>query len=494
MKFKKSLTTLLVVAVAMLFLVGCAEDESPVAPSNPLEIVILAGPSGDVPFNAYVTFKWQAKGGSGNYTQYSYQLSGVDASAQNTVETTKTYQDLSGVGDHTFTVTVTDSKGATAQASRSFKVIQDAAAPTVSIEMGPAEGSKVAENTSVTFTWSGDDPGSFFGLIDGYEFSLTSDGGYSNTSGGMVDATSASFDSLPSGNFTFKVKAIDNAGLSSMDSVKFVVQKANIMLIDDFDFGGKNEEFLERNEWATALNGFAWEELDMSETYTVSSATADVLEEKVNGAGSTTETIIWNENGSDDNFMMWWSTNGVGSRTPWLFNFLDRGGNLVLIGSNIMDQIWNSVPPAAGDFEDVYQGLIPDSEFVQIDTTITTTTRYDSALGGWVTVVDTSYDTTTFDVWMNDDYITLTGANGYTNISIDVGKDPNTHQDGYVFTLLKPSAKPIMIDDDTGFVTGFVYENAFGGKVVTLGMNLYYSPTQEIRDVVQKILSEEFGH
>lgn len=484
----------LLMVVFALFM-GCASDESPVAPTSPLTITISNGPSGDVPFNAYVTFKWKAGGGSGNYVEYTYQVSGIDASANTTTENSVTYSNLSQVGAHTFTLTVKDSKGATASVSQDFTIVSDTAEPTVEITLGPAEGSKVAENQAVTFSWGAADEGSFFGAIDGYEYSLTSDAGYNAGTTSMISATSASFDSLPSGAYTFKVKAVDNAGLSAMDSVHFSVMKANILWIDDHDMGGLNEEFLERKEWATAFNGFAWTEFDMVQEYTVSSSvTADKLEALVNGAGSTIETVVWDESGTDDFFMMWYSTNGVGSRTPWLFNHLDNGGNLVLIGSNIMGQIWNSVPPAAGDFEDVYQGLIPDTQLLVIDTTVTNTQVYDSTFGGWITVIDTSYDTTAHDAWEADDYVTLTGDNGYTNITIDVGKDAFTHQDGIVFPLVKSGTKVILWDDDVNFPVGFVYETAAGGKVVSLGMNLYFSPTGEIRDMIAKILTDEFGH
>ena len=57
---KKTLIISLALIVPLLFFMGCAEDGEPVAPDNPLSIKLVAGPTGEVPFNAYVTYQWQA--------------------------------------------------------------------------------------------------------------------------------------------------------------------------------------------------------------------------------------------------------------------------------------------------------------------------------------------------------------------------------------------------------------------------------------------------
>jgi hypothetical protein len=483
----------LLMGAALIYFSGCAEDENPVTPSSPIQINILGGPSGEVPFNAYVTYKWQATGGSGNYTSYSYQLSGVDATPQSTLETTKTYYNLTQ-GAHTFTVTVTDDAGNTADASRSITVGTDAATPVVAITLSPIAGSKVAVGVPVTFAWSAGDPDSYFGAIVDYDYELTRNDTVVVTMTN-VKATVASFEGLLAGHHVFTVTARDNAGLTESTAVEFYVVPANIVWMDNQDMGSVYDEFVQQQEWVAALNGFAWEEFDIIDNYTsTSTALANVLEPYINAPGSPINTVIWDDEGVDENYMLYYSTNGVGARAPWLFNFLDRGGNLILIGSNIMDQIYDNVPPTTGQFEVDYMGFMADSTLMEVISDTTFEWVYDSTLQQEVQVRVITFDTTYYDAWMNDTYITLTGDNGYTNITIDVAKDPNTEQASYLFYTLNGTAvKPIMLDDDTGAITGYVVETGHGGKIAALGMNLYYSPTAEIKNVIQKILVDEFG-
>jgi hypothetical protein len=43
-----------------------------------------------------------------------------------------------------------------------------------------------------------------------------------------------------------------------------------------------------------------------------------------------------------------------------------------------------------------------------------------------------------------------------------------------------------------GIVVGYVYQAAGKGKVVTLGVPLYYSTTANYTDFIQKVLKDEF--
>ncbi len=493
-KLKKSISITFLLMGVLLLLMGCAEDEAPFQSVSPLKIV-LQGPSGNVEFNAYVTFKWAASGGSGTFSSYSYTFGA--AAAVTTTGNSVTFTNLTA-GTYNFSVVVTDSKGATATSvTRSITVDTDGISPVAGITGGPTEGSKVATGNTVTFNWSAVDS-STFGAIAGYSYKLenTTDGSYLKQSSGTVQAVSATFDSLTTGAYTFSIGAVDNAGNTDVDSVMFTVRPANILWIDDDYKGGLSEEFTEKvNDWGVALNGFAWQEFDANDNlvpmvdYTAVMTNMDMMENLVNGAGSTIETIIWDENGSDDNYLLWYSTNDSLPTTdrPWLRDFLDNGGNLVLIGSNILDQIYNDNPPAVGEFEDVYMGI---ETFTVFDTTITSDTVF---VGGVLTIV---YDTTIAETypWDHGDYVTLTGAAGYSDISIDVAKDENTHQDGLVFDGISASAVPILIDDDSDSPVGYIYAIPTGGKIVVLGMNLYFSPTTEITAVIQKLLTDEFGH
>jgi hypothetical protein len=157
-------------------------------------------------------------------------------------------------------------------------------------------------------------------------------------------------------------------------------------------------------------------------------------------------------------------------------------------------------------------GLIPDSliETITLDTTykwvkdtlvtwhnVGTDSQYSDTTIKDVYARFIVADTSITDAWANDDYVTLTGDNGFSNITIDVGKDAGTLQGSYIFNILDLEStgmdiKPIMLDDDTGLVTSYIVNTGKGGKIAVLGMNLYFSPTAEIRAVIQKILTEEF--
>jgi hypothetical protein len=489
-KLKKLISITFLLMGMLLLLMGCAEDEAPFQSVSPLQIV-LQGPSGDVEFNAYVTFKWAASGGSGTFSNYSYTFGANPA--VNTTDNTVTFENLTA-GTYNFSVIVTDSKGATATSpTKALTVLADGVNPIATITGGPAEGSLVASGSSVTFNWSAIDS-STFGAIAGYTYKMeNTSGGYLKQSAGVVQTVTATFDSLTAGPYVFSIGTVDNAGNTDVDSVAFDVQAANIIWIDDHDMGGLSAEFGEKmNDWAVAFNGFAWQEFDMSTAYNNAASSEDVcveLEALLNSPGSTVETVVWDESGTDDNYMFWYSTNGVGTRTPWLFNFLDNGGNLVIIGSNIMGQVYNTNPPAVGEFEDIYMGI---NTFTVFDTTVTVDTVFVN--GVWTIVYDSTI-AETFP-WDDDDYVTLVGDTtlGYTNISIDVAKDEGTHQNGLVYAGLNASAIPILYDDDTGLPVGYSFVMPGGGKMVVLGMNLYYSPTSEITAVIQKLLADEFGH
>jgi hypothetical protein len=496
-KNKKSYLLVFLLMGVFLLMFGCAEDDSPATPTESALQLDLISPSGVVPYKSTATYIWNARGGAGSYS-YSYVFTG--AAAVSTPNTSVTFQDLDA-GAYTFAVTVTDGKGGTASANSATLTVLDLDStaiqnPTVEITQSPLEGGDVAAGGSVTFSWSGADASPFGGL-EGYMYKIenTTDGSYVKETTAMVMATTVTFDALTSGAYTFTLTATNVYDKVTSSVVTFTVKPAHILWIDDHDLGGLSQEFGERkNEWEVALNGYAFEEFDMAANYTASTVVADLLEAKLNGAGSSFNTIIWDEAGTDDYYMMWYSTNGVGTRTPWLFNFLDNGGNAVFIGSNIMGQIYNTDIPAPGDFEDLYMGLDTFQDTIITVTSIDTILVQDPGTGNWYPTYTFHYDTSYRDPWSEDDYVTLDGENGYTSITIDVAKDDGTHQDGVVFPGIAASATVILSDDDTGEPVGYVWTNPVsGGKFVALGMNLYYSPTAEIRAVIDKILMDEFG-
>ncbi len=503
MNIKKFLHISFLITGLLLLIVGCAEDESPVTPEGQPLLLSLISPTGEIPYHGTATYSWSTRGGAGTYT-YRYTF-GSNPEVTNYTNSKVTYTMLEN-GSYTFSVTVTDKDNKTASVQSGTLTVAEfdsstIVQPTLAFILSPEAGRDVAENAPLTFSWEGADA-SVNGGIKGFEYKLenvTTSTVVSQTDT-ITQETTISFAALTAGDYYFSVTAINEYDLTISDSVAFAVKPAYILWMDDHDLGTDAAEFIERkNDWGAALSGFAWEEFDVNDNYVGSTATCDIMEALVNG--STFETIIWDEGGTDDNYLLWYSTNGIGARAPWLIDYLENGGNLIMIGSNMMGQIVDDsgAPPADSSYEDFYMGMIPDSVMDVINMTIDEDSAWVNGI--WSAVYDTTYDTT--NVWPYADdavymayggYTTLSGNNGYTDISIDVAKDGDTHQNGIAFYLLKPGIKTIFSDAD-GDPVGYVYDPpGTSGKIAVLGMNLYFSPAAEIRSVIQKILIDEFGH
>lgn len=499
---RKSIWITLALIVPLLFFLGCAEDESPVAPSKELSVVLLAGPKGEVPFNAYVTYKWQAKGGSGNYAGYDYTLTrgGVTVEQGTNVKiNTITFYDLLP-GAHIFTVLVEDSKGKTAQITRDMTVTTKEAPPEVEITESPLEGGQVAENSAVTFVWAGSDPNSFFGVITGYTFQLMLDDTveFAGTSV-QTTTTTVTIDSMVPGAFTFTLTAHDNGGFTATDTVRFSCIPANVLWIDDWYTGSLNAEFLEYQERALAFEGYAWKEYDIWDHYAGYGSTMGDLDVLLNGPGSTIDVAVWDQEETWGPFELYFATNGG---FTILADFVSNGGDLILIGSEINDQIVDNNPPLPGEWENVYQGI--DTVGISVITADTTIERQylDPDSLTWIDVTVITIDTTSFDPWeyWAVDYSgvdLLTGIDGYPTISVDVGKtDPNA-KSAYGYYNIDATSKVIFTEpnsDATGLITGYVYDVPDpAGIVVTLGFPLYFSPTGEYVETMQKILMDELG-
>ncbi|MCP4414643.1 MAG: hypothetical protein GY808_18970 [Gammaproteobacteria bacterium] len=515
-KIKKYLSIALLLMGALIMTFGCAEDESPVTPTDqPLQLVLIS-PTGEIPYHGTATYSWNTRGGSGTYS-FTYTFG--NNAAVTTPNAKITYTGLDA-GNYLFAVTVTDSKGNSNFASSdTLKVLDfDSSAivqPTLAINFAPEVGSDVAINTPVTFTWEGADA-SPNGGIKGFMYKLENltDGSYLDQTDSLSAATTVTFDYLTAGDYAFTLSVTNAYDLVTSDTVTFAAKSPYILWMDDHDMVTLTAEFIERkDDWGAALNDFAWQEFDLVEDWNGYEGTTIDLNDLVNDAGSSIETIVWDESGTDDNYLLWFSTNGYPDPDfpllePWLFDYLNSGKNLILIGSNMMGQIWNNFPHATGEFEDVYMGLIPDTVTSIIDSTVYTHDEWDSTSHTYVPVIDsvnydTSYtfpyndgSTSGYDERADDygGYTTLNGVNGYSNITIDVAKDGDTHQGGIIWNYLRPGLKTIMEDDD-GNIIGYVYDPpTTSGKVAVLGMNLYFSPAAEIRSVIQKILIDEFGH
>lgn len=340
----------LIVGTLTLLLTGCDSlFEAPydVSVAAGLEVKITAGPTGAVPNGAWITFRWTTAGGTGNITGYQYMLDGVDASwSAATLEQYVKYDNVTAAGSRTFHVKATDSAGNTAEATRTFTLSANTDKPVLTITMGLPDGGKIASGRNVGFEWSATDASPYFGVVKEYAYKL-GDGAWSAWS----DITSVVFTALADGDYTFSVKARDNAGDEGATVTRsFTIKPPSILLIDDYDQGPDDLEYAEWVWWDQVLNGYAWEKYDVADNGDV--APADLT-------GYTTVIYCVDPDGT------WnpWDLFDGGDRT-WITDWMDAGGNLITDGGEFIDYAWNAQPgPAADDFISKYMGLEPGTKY-----------------------------------------------------------------------------------------------------------------------------------
>lgn len=142
----------------------------------------------------------------------------LDSGAFAACTSPKTYTKLRA-GSHTFQARATDGVGHTDPTPASYTWTIDTTAPKTSIVTGP-KGTIIG--TSSTFTWTGTDKVTPTASLD-YAYRLDP---IEASFSGFGSATTASYNSLPTGSYTFYVKARDQAGNEDATPAKrkFTVQ------------------------------------------------------------------------------------------------------------------------------------------------------------------------------------------------------------------------------------------------------------------------------
>jgi len=455
---------LLILAAGVMvgsFILGCG-TESPWSPdpTRALELSFVAGPADTVAYGSTISFSWTSKGGSGE-VQYQYRngTSGNWSTLSNLTSVT-----LAGVtSGSTFYVRAEDASGSALEINRAYSVgtqSSDATAPTVSITASPVDGGFIATGSNISFTWSGSD--NYDGENVMYWYSWL--GSVSDTSTG----TTVSFANVGAADpAVFSVWALDHSGnASSVATVSFVIKDATILYVDDYewlDLNGNRDMPKERDEkqfYRDALEGYAFAEWDISLQGMPDSAY--VL---------NFTTIIWasDSNLGDASGTWWYDIGSPGeSSVHW---FMENGGHLLAAGANILQWIYNSNPPAPGDFEYDWFGL---------------------------------NDTDGWDYW--GDFTWAVSAGNYANLpdsmKIDVGKNGDQvdiAEDifGFRDSTVILYTKGLDIDGaephDYGESVGHIYYPGGGAAIsAMLNFDAYSMPLEGIRQTFQTVLTE-FG-
>ena len=368
---KRGLPYALLVSVLLL---SCAKnDKSLTAFDRDLMVEIIAGPAegGSILNNANFAFGWRALGGGSNVS-FDIQLIGVDASPITTTETSKSYSGQSA-GSYTFSVTA-KSGSETATATRAFNVGANIGPPQVIISGargsassgGSGETPAYAPGRTAFVSWTVSDPDKF-SAIAGYSWKTTDAGSFNE----FNMATVAGFE-VPAtpGTYTFTLEAKDNTGAVSTTTIGYEVKAATILIVDDKSQAEVLDEIDEDNFYAAILEGFAFDNWDISDKGAAPAA-ADLAAYEVAIVFSGVDSELWDDIGVNY------------PETPVQFSeFVDGGGKIWVMGEGILEDIrfpddgsaTHSNPPAPTEFEATY---------LHIDTT---------SGNGWTRAGDTSGD------------------------------------------------------------------------------------------------------
>ncbi len=358
---KKILSLLVAGLMVSAFIIGCGtEDPWSPDPTRPLDLSMVSGPADTVGHGSDVSFSWTSTGGEGE-VQYQYRLDqGSWSTASNA--TSQAFENVTT--GFTLGVRATDADGNTDEDSRQFWVGTqppgDATAPTVSITSSPAEGSFVATGSTISFTWDGSDDADGSNVLFWYSFA----GAISDTS---VVRTAIFTNVSASPADTFFVWALDQSGnASTAATVSFIIKDATILYVDDYQWldlasnvdGPKERD--QRQFYRDALEGYAFAEWNIALQGMPDSS------DLVSGGEPLYSTILFASDG-DCADGTWWTEIGEPGGAE-LRHYMESGGNLLAIGSEIPVGIYNNYPPAAGDFEYDWFGIV-DTTVMDVDTT-----------------------------------------------------------------------------------------------------------------------------
>ncbi|MFC1620341.1 hypothetical protein ACFL45_10395 [Candidatus Neomarinimicrobiota bacterium] len=336
-----------------LFTIGCElVDEDPIAPPADVELnsFIVEGPadSAALLYGSSPVFRWKGEVSPGYVAAYRYAFEEDTMSFDYhdwSTEMQMTFDDLEE-GDYYFAVQAMDDDDSVeaSPAERYFTVgPPDDLAPEIRFLASPTDGSDRPPGASIFFEWTAEDA-SPFGSVAGYRFRLDGTGNSATTwSSWSLDITSVAYADLEVGSYTFEVEAEDNAGVvSDAAQIALSVKAPTVLVVDDYV--PAESEFL--NEIATdklideILRDWAWEEWDVAEEGDWPTA----------GDLSGYTSVIWYV---DEAPYFFYYTSHPSDDPDYmnnsLVNFLNGGGNLWLMGSEIL------YFSSAGDSGDIFR-------------------------------------------------------------------------------------------------------------------------------------------
>jgi hypothetical protein len=470
---KKTLFILAAGLMVSAIMFGCSTEKPWEAnPLKPLELLMVSAPDTNtvIPTGSNVSFFWAVKGGTGDYTGFQWYLNPPASTWGDTVEANSaTYENLQVTSgnstDYTFYVRVIDSDGAMVIDSVMFTVsLTDQSAPTIAITQSPIAGSFVATGTTIRFAWAGDDGSGNSDMVTyQYIYTPTSD------TSTWISATTAAFsgaDVPATDPAWFYVRARDSFdNMSPWDSVSFIIKDASILYVDDYqwlDANGNPDMPKEREQkqfYRDVLEGYAFAEWDIAVQGMMDSATVLNFSSIV----FASDSYLGDASGT-----WWYDVGDVGGGV--MKYYMENGGHLLAAGANILQWIYNSNPPAAGDFEFDWFGI-------------------DSTLG--------------WDYW--DDFTWAVSAGNFAALpdsmkidvakngdQIDIAEDIFAFRDSTVILYVKGLDIDGLEPHDYGESVGHIFYISGEARSAMLNFDAFSMPQEGIRQTFQIVLGE-FG-
>ncbi len=345
---KKSLLLLAAGLMVGAFITGCGTDDPwVVEPDTDIVLSIVSGPSGTVANGSSVAFSWSSRGGVGEVT-YRYQLASQGWSEWSN-STHVTFSDVAGPASYAFVIEARGETSGSASITRNFDVTDTS--PATTIVESPIEGSFVATGSTIPFTWESEDPGGYGENIE-FSYSTNFQAGGPDTSNWIPTRTVTFVDVEAADPALFILWSRNPAGTFATDTVSFVTKDATILYVDDYQWlnlAGNADMPKERDQkqfWRDVLEGYAFAEWDIELQGMPDSAY--VL---------NFSTIVW----ASDSYLgdaagtWWYQIGGPGESS--IHYFMENEGNIVAAGANILQWMYNTNPPAPGDFEYEWFGI-----------------------------------------------------------------------------------------------------------------------------------------
>ncbi len=365
-------------------------------------VIITEGPADGaaILYSSSPTFRWKGEVRPGYVSGFQWFQSVDGDTTENdwNMDMAVTFPNLTD-GEYIFGVRAMTAEDTSAWTATSFTVgpADSVNVPLVRWISNPTDGSFRPPGASISFEWAASSAAAF-GYIAGYRYRLSGTGASTTSwTSWNLNTTTAAFSDLSNGTYTFQVAAMDNAStIGDTAEIAITVKDATILVVDDYDPGSFLDEVATDKIFAEILRDWAVEEWDV-ESKGAPPTAAELA------AGNYTTVVWYIDEGAASFGSFHLEPDSTGYIDNPLPNFLDNGGNLWLMGGELL---YNAAGAYTewGDFAETDEAIATaDTVTVPISASLDNNGYIDSTLALTISISATgiiTFDTTdviTFD-------------------------------------------------------------------------------------------------